>query len=116
MVVVSRKNYDKNSPRYMAHGTSYWNKIFSTQISLELLVLGYDAGEQRLQQEVHHGHYSTADSSGRPFAFGSWRSPAPGGRHAYRWPHPAPPCPWALMRAWGRSLGAGHSGRASCAL
>jgi hypothetical protein len=37
LVGVSRKNYDNNSPGYMAHGSSYRNKIFSTQISLELL-------------------------------------------------------------------------------
>jgi hypothetical protein len=34
---VSKKNYYKNSPRYIAPGASYRNKIFSTQISLELL-------------------------------------------------------------------------------
>src|SRR5215813_6535437 len=37
IVVVSRKNYDKNSPGYIAQGSSYRNNIFSTQISLELL-------------------------------------------------------------------------------
>jgi hypothetical protein len=29
---------------------------------------------------------------------------------------PAPSCPCALVWAWGRSLGASHSGRGSCAL
>src|SRR5262249_10468736 len=29
---------------------------------------------------------------------------------------PPPPCPWALVWTWGRSLGAGHSGWASCPL
>src|SRR5262245_39107958 len=37
IVVVSRQNYDKNSPGYIAHGSSYQNTIFSTQISLGLL-------------------------------------------------------------------------------
>src|SRR5262245_57054644 len=37
--VVSRQNYDKNSPGYIAHGSSYQNTIFSTQISLGLLIL-----------------------------------------------------------------------------
>jgi len=36
--VVSRKNYYKNILGYMTHGSSYRNKIFSTQISLELLL------------------------------------------------------------------------------
>src|SRR5215813_1529586 len=39
IVVVSRKNYDKNSPGYIAHGSSYQNTVFSTQISLGLLIL-----------------------------------------------------------------------------
>ena len=37
--MVSRKNYYKNSLGYIAHGASHRNKIFSTQISLELLIL-----------------------------------------------------------------------------
>jgi hypothetical protein len=37
-VVVSRKNYYKNVPGDMPPGSSYQNKIFSTQISLELLL------------------------------------------------------------------------------
>ena len=37
--MVSRKNYYKNSLGYIAHGSSHRNKIFSTQISLELLIL-----------------------------------------------------------------------------
>jgi hypothetical protein len=36
---VSRKNYYKNTLVYMAYESSYWNKSFSTQISLELLTL-----------------------------------------------------------------------------
>jgi predicted ester cyclase len=40
IVVVSRKNYYKNSSGYIAQGSSYRNKIFSTQISLELLWFG----------------------------------------------------------------------------
>ena len=37
--MVSRKNYYKNAPGDMPHGSSYQNKIFSTQISLELLIM-----------------------------------------------------------------------------
>jgi hypothetical protein len=37
---VSRKNYYKNTLVYMAYESSYWNKSFSTQISLELLCVG----------------------------------------------------------------------------
>jgi hypothetical protein len=36
---VSRKNYYKNTLVYMAYESSYWNKSFSTQISLELLAI-----------------------------------------------------------------------------
>ena len=36
---VSRKNYYKNTLVYMAYESSYWNKSFSTQISLELLAV-----------------------------------------------------------------------------
>src|SRR5262245_27964487 len=38
--MVSRKNYDKNVLGYLVHRASHRNKIFSTQISLELLFLG----------------------------------------------------------------------------
>jgi hypothetical protein len=38
-VVVSRTNYDNHALGYMAHGSSSWNKIFSTQISMELLTV-----------------------------------------------------------------------------
>src|SRR5262245_42347069 len=79
-------------------------------------VLGYDAVERTLRQEVHHGHYSTADSSCSSFAFGSWRTPAPGGRHRDRPPHPAPPGAWTLVWSRGRSLGPRDSGWASCPL
>jgi hypothetical protein len=44
--VVSRKNYYKNIRGYMTHGSSYRNKIFSTQISLELLIM-YEPGIAR---------------------------------------------------------------------
>ena len=59
---------------------------------------------------------SAADSSCSTFAFGPGRLTAPGGRHRDRPPHPAPPGAWALVWAWGRSLGARDSGWASCPL
>ncbi len=54
IVVVSRKNYYKNSPGYIAHGSSYQNKIFSTQISLWLLIA------------THSGHSPSSDNLGLP--------------------------------------------------
>jgi hypothetical protein len=48
------------------------------------LLLGYDAIEWGLRSEVPQGHDHPADASCGPLAFGSWRSTAPGGRHAYR--------------------------------
>ena len=48
MMGVSRKNYYKNTLVYMAYESSYWNKSFSTQISLELLIVVFarDHGDE----------------------------------------------------------------------
>src|SRR5215470_12109048 len=88
-------NRDGHRPIAQVQGVRLNHGIFfgrRSQLWYET-VLGYDAVEQTFRQEVHHGHYSTADLSCSSFTFGSWRTPAPGGCHADRWHHPAPPCP-----------------------
>src|SRR5262245_58762033 len=71
---------------------------------------------RKLCQEVHHGHYSTADSSGGTFTVSPRSLTASGGGNGDRPPDPAPSGAWPLVWARGRSHGARHSGWASCAL
>src|SRR5262249_19366938 len=78
--------------------------------------LRYDADRQRLRQEVQYASVRAAKSSHSAFAPGPGSLATPGGGDRDRQSHPAPPGTWALMWAWGRSLGACDSGRASCPL
>jgi len=66
-VVVSRKNSYNNALGYIAHRASYWNNVFSTQISLELL---YDQAYAYLQKRIHWMRYRHFRSQGLPIGSG----------------------------------------------